>query len=170
MAQITQSARYPKARNGMLEGPLHQHRIDGSRVLSVAAARAGTFVCAGASAGKCKPPTSAAEVQNTGLGFLVMDMSKGANGTVTEYAVGDATPIAQNSPGMWVIAQEALAFGDPVFVVHAAAGRGFVRNDVDTANAAQLFGARVEEYIADTSFGGTGLARITFPAGVADFS
>jgi hypothetical protein len=169
MAQIKQSASYPKARNGMLEGQLHQFTIDGSRVVETAAAKAGTFVTRGSTAGKCKPPTSAAEVQVSGLGFLAADAAKGANGTANEYAVGDAASIVLQGPGVWCVAQEALAPGEPVFVVHAAAGRGMIRNDVDTANAAQLFGATVQEYIADTTWGGTGIARINMPR-VADFS
>ena len=169
MAQIKQSASYPKARNGSLEGPLHQFLIDGSRVLKSAAAKAGTFVTRGATAGQCKPPTTAGEVNVTGLGFLVADSAKGANGTANEYAVDDAASVVLEGPGVWCVAQEALAAGDPVWVVHGATGRGMIRNDLNTDQAAQLFGATVQEYIADTTWGGTGIARINMPR-VADFS
>lgn len=147
MGQLTQTDRYDIAKAGMLVGPLHLHSfcIPG-KILTVAAAKAGTFVTAGAGSNTCKPPTSADEVQVTGLGFLVYDASHGANGTANEYAVGDDANIVSSGPGLWVLAQEDMAFGDPVYVVHASTGRGQVRNDVDTANAAVLYNARCEEF------------------------
>jgi hypothetical protein len=163
MAQLTITEKYPVAKPGMLRGNLAQHDIDGRHILSVAAARAGTFVTRGASAGLCKPPTSAAEVQNTGLGFLVCDMSAPANGTSNEYAIGADAPAVKTSPGVWCIAAETLAFGDPVFVIHASSNRGQIRNDADTANAAQLYGARVEEYVVLAD--GTKLALVSLMHG-----
>lgn len=167
MAQLTQSAKYDTARAGEIEGGAHLFTIDGRHLASGAAFKAGTFVSKGATDGLCKPPTTSGEVTATGLGFAMFDAAKGANGTANEYAItpeADAVPIVTDGPGIWCIAEETVAFGDPVFVVFNATNRGQVRNDADTGRAAQLPGCRVEKYVVATDGTKLALVSVSHPA------
>jgi hypothetical protein len=130
----------------MLHGDQHLATIQGDKVAEVAI-EPGLFVCQGTAADECKLPTATGEVTATGLGFALLQMHKGANGSANHYAIGDAVAIVNRSRGFYAIAGENLAKHDPVFVVFGATGRGRVRNDASSGatEAVQLPGVRVAE-------------------------
>ncbi len=142
--QTTQSAQYPAMRVGELRGSNFQRRVDGSRLAEVVIA-AGHFVCLGtAPASQAKLPTSASEVQTTGLGFAVLDLSAPDHETATEFAVGQPIPVLEEGE-IVAYAEEAMAITDTVYVRHTSDGGsntvlGRVRNDADSNRCASMAG------------------------------
>lgn len=160
MPQTTQTAAPPIARRGLLYGAQGNPVIRGDKIAS-ASLIGGQFVARDAADGKVKLPTTANEVQLTGVGFVVYDAAHTVpDGSAFDYAAGDAVPVLEHGD-IWVQSEEALAYGDPVFVRFASGGGGsvlgLVRNDADTATAAELVNARV---LKTTAAAGLVLIRV----------
>ncbi len=148
--QTSQTAQYSESRAGMLaSAPANSRFCSPARIAEVAVA-AGYFVTKGTSgANQCKLPTSANEVLLSGLGFAYWSSTRGTNDSGAEYAIGADVEILEVGE-IWVTTSQQMAVDDPVFVVHASTGRGTVRKDADTANAAQVFGAKVLKVASST--------------------
>jgi hypothetical protein len=148
MPQSTQLSQYPAARAGQIIGDLGKFLTDTGGVAEVAL-DAGLFACVGTAAAQRKLPTTASEVNATGVGFVMCDTTKGFTGT-NDFQIGEPVSLMEMGPGVIVQTQEAMAKGDPVYVVTASTGRGKCRNDADTANATLLPGAIVRRAISST--------------------
>lgn len=148
--QTSQGTSYSESRSGMVSSvPSESSYCSPGRIAEVAI-EAGYFATKGTSAAnQCKLPTSAAEVTTSGLGFAAWSSSRGTNDSGAEYAVG-ADVVLLEKGRIWVTTSQQMAVDDPVFVVHASTGRGTVRKDADTANAAQVFGAKVTKVASST--------------------
>lgn len=149
----------PRGMQGMMT--LH----DGSvltRTPTVDGLLPGLFVVRGASSATnnvtVKAPTSAAEVNNLGVGFVVLDTGRDPNNATSTGGYKAKQPIPVMARGfMWVNCETSFVRGTPVFVRFTGTGNaGDVRNDADTANAAKLYNARFAET------GSAGLALIWF--------
>lgn len=118
----------------------------------------GVAVAPGATDESCKVPASAADVDNA-LGVAVYHPFRqvlGAGGE--EYADGQVADVMIDGE-IWVVVEEAVSPGDPVFCRHTANGGnttlGAFRTDADTSNAAAFDGAR---FASTTS--GAGIAKL----------
>lgn len=104
-------------------------------------------------------PTTAAEI-TTGvfLGISRADTTLEQAATPVGYAV-DTTIGYLRKGRIWVLTEEAVALGDPVFARFAAGAGGSIlglfRNDADTASAAQIPGASFRSAV-----GAAGLAIV----------
>lgn len=149
--QTTQTAAPLASRGGELFGD--DHVIDTK--VSTPATSGGLFVCRDAADDKCKAPTSASEVQDTGFGFVVFDAASApADGATADYDAGQTVPV-MSWGRMWVQSEEAMAIGDAVYVRYSANGGntvlGKIRNDADTSHCALLSGARVIQASTSTN-------------------
>ena len=95
---------------------------------------------------RCDLPALTGEVTGqTGLGFATSDSTMEQASGVAQWTAGVPTRIMRSGL-IWMLAEDAVALGDPVFVrFTVGAGTktlGRVRTDVDGATAVQLPGAR----------------------------
>jgi len=92
-------------------------------------------------------PTTAGEIAwDVGLGIALSDVTlegPAAGATALGWATDSVLRYLRHGH-VWVLAEVAVAYGDPVFVRHVAAGGeelGRFRNDADAGDATQLPGA-----------------------------
>jgi hypothetical protein len=146
--QTSQAQSLTAARAGMLHQPSAANVI-GEKFVN-AAVSGGQFVTRNAADDKAKLPTSAAMVQTTGLGFVVLDTSWApVDGATTDYDASTSIPVMSRGY-LYAYGEEAMALGDAVYVRITSDGGtntvlGRVRNDADTGRCVQVFNARVEE-------------------------
>ena len=164
---------------GLIASPANLNYVV-PRLVPSGGVAAGQYVCQDTSGTGAfvKLGTSASDIQNHGLGFVVRDASMAADGSPA-YAQNKDVPVFSRGL-IWVKCVESMSIDDPVYVITVSTNRGFVRNDADTGNATLLPGARVRAALTlnDGSFvalvdmqaamaavGATGPTGLTGPTG-----
>lgn len=152
--QSTISQNHTEALAGMDHGDSRQSDyVEGWAEVAIAF---GLFVCKGTADGQVKLPDASGKVTATGLGFaMYLARNPTADGGSTgQYEIGHKMLIKRVGY-VWAASEEALAFGDPVYVRITANGGntvlGKIRNDADSGNCIQLTGARVERASTGTN-------------------
>lgn len=149
--QTTMNQNATAALPGMTYGDPRQTLFESDRIAEVAILM-GLFVCLGADKQrgvKLIASTVTADITANGLGIAAYKANKGTanGGSTAQYEIGETVDIVRKG-FVWVIAEEVMTAGDPVYVRHTASGGntvfGKIRNDADTATCSLLVGARVE--------------------------
>ena len=120
-------------------------RTVGTTAASIAG---GLFVCRDTTDDTVKPPSATLMVTQTGVGFMVHDVAKEPKATdagLLENVSGQVCGVLEFGT-MYVLSEQAVNYGDPVFIRFAAGGGGAIlgssRKDADTATAVALPGCR----------------------------
>lgn len=181
MAQTSYTQNFAVAFAGMLsQASARFQKIVSKTVGSTSASiPGGCFVCRDTTDDSVKLPSSSGMVTTTGVGFMVHDVAKqpqASDGGILENVTGQVCPVMEYGT-MWVLAEVAVSYGDPVFARYSANGGltqlGAVRNDADTAHAAAVPGCRFIGTIAAAGlveiervgFAATGATGPTGPTG-----
>src|SRR5690348_4703256 len=113
MAQTTMHRYTDPAVPGLVASPMYRNTILGGLLAPSAGISAGTYASRD-SGDLVKAPTSAAEVLQHGLGFVIADQSKATvDGTAPTYKSGEDLPVFAHGPGIWVLCAEAMTVDDP---------------------------------------------------------
>lgn len=111
----------------------------------------------------CRAADQTASIPATGLTFLGVakrDLGRQANASgVTQYEIGDEVAIMEDGYA-WVVVEEAVVAGDPVFYRRVNGTPGRFRNDAATGDAVAVTGATFE-----TAAALGGVAKIRMPYG-----
>ena len=105
---------------------------------------AGRVVTLGTDIGEAKLPVATGNITDgSQLGISLFDASREPHTTTAEYDATDMIPVLRKGR-VWMVAEDAVAEGNSVFVRFTAGGAeelGRVRSDADTADAVALPGA-----------------------------
>jgi hypothetical protein len=155
MAQTTYTQNFAVAFAGMLSqaGTRFEKIVSKCVGTTAASIAGGLFCCRDTTDDTVKPPTATGMVTATGVGFVIHDVAKepkAADGGVLENVTGQMVGVMEFGT-MYVTSEQAVNYGDPVFV-RFAAGTGTIlgacRKDADTATAVALPGCRFNATIA----------------------
>lgn len=159
MSQLTYSLRVTSALAGMLVDPDDDGLMVESKI-NAAVLSAGLAVARDAADDAVKVPAAAADITANFMGITIRDVAREpvADGSTTDYAAGKGVSILTRGR-IWVSCETAAAKNGNVFARYAAGAGGSVlgsiRNDVDTASAAQVPNARF-----DSTIGAAGLVIV----------